>query len=104
MAKVHQNLAWAVAYNIVAIPIAAGALLPQFDFAMTPSLSGNVYPVNTRHIGRGFFNNDTILMMCFSCRWTDGPELHLCRQQFFASAAAWIVSEDRKNKARQPEG
>lgn len=40
MAKVHQNLAWAVAYNIVAIPIAAGVLLPQFDFAMTPSLSG----------------------------------------------------------------
>jgi P-type Cu+ transporter len=43
MAKVHQNLAWAVAYNIVAIPIAAGVLLPQYDFAMTPSLSGNVY-------------------------------------------------------------
>lgn len=40
MAKVYQNLSWAVAYNVVAIPIAAGALLPQFDFAMTPSLSG----------------------------------------------------------------
>lgn len=40
MAKVHQNLSWAVAYNVVAIPIAAGLLLPQFDFAMTPSLSG----------------------------------------------------------------
>lgn len=41
--KVHQNLAWAVAYNIIAIPIAAGVLLPQFDFAMTPSLSGTVF-------------------------------------------------------------
>ncbi|CAI9096712.1 OLC1v1032915C2 [Oldenlandia corymbosa var. corymbosa] len=40
MAKVHQNLSWAVAYNIFAIPIAAGLLLPNFDFAMTPSLSG----------------------------------------------------------------
>lgn len=42
MAKVHQNLAWAVVYNIFAVPIAAGLLLPQFDFAMTPSLSGGL--------------------------------------------------------------
>ncbi|KAD4178012.1 hypothetical protein E3N88_26603 [Mikania micrantha] len=42
MSKVHQNLSWAVAYNVVAIPIAAGVLLPHFDFAMTPSLSGGL--------------------------------------------------------------
>lgn len=40
MSKVYQNLAWAIAYNVVTIPIAAGVLLPKFDFAMTPSLSG----------------------------------------------------------------
>lgn len=40
MGKVYQNLSWAVAYNVIAIPIAAGVLLPQYDFAMTPSLSG----------------------------------------------------------------
>lgn len=40
MSKVRQNLTWAVAYNVVAIPMAAGVLLPHFDFAMTPSLSG----------------------------------------------------------------
>ncbi|KAG4194978.1 hypothetical protein ERO13_A06G083200v2 [Gossypium hirsutum] len=40
MAKVYQNLSWAVAYNIVAIPIAAGVLLPQYELAMTPSFSG----------------------------------------------------------------
>lgn len=42
MSKVHQNLLWAVAYNVVTIPVAAGVLLPHFDFAMTPSLSGIV--------------------------------------------------------------
>ncbi|KAJ0987510.1 hypothetical protein J5N97_005866 [Dioscorea zingiberensis] len=47
MAKVHQNLAWAVAYNLVAIPIAAGILLPQFDFAMTPSLSGGLMALSS---------------------------------------------------------
>ncbi|CAA7401260.1 unnamed protein product [Spirodela intermedia] len=47
IAKVHQNLAWAVAYNLVAIPIAAGALLPPLDFAMTPSLSGGLMALSS---------------------------------------------------------
>ncbi|KAG6508864.1 copper-transporting ATPase PAA2, chloroplastic-like isoform X1 [Zingiber officinale] len=47
MAKVHQNLAWAVAYNVVAIPIAAGVLLPKYDFAMTPSLSGGLMALSS---------------------------------------------------------
>ncbi|ONK75069.1 uncharacterized protein A4U43_C03F12990 [Asparagus officinalis] len=47
MSKVRQNLAWAVAYNIVAIPIAAGVLLPHFDFAMTPSLSGGLMAMSS---------------------------------------------------------
>ncbi|ESW08882.1 hypothetical protein PHAVU_009G082400 [Phaseolus vulgaris] len=47
MAKVYQNLSWAVAYNAVAIPIAAGVLLPQFDFAMTPSLSGGLMALSS---------------------------------------------------------
>ncbi|XP_027357036.1 copper-transporting ATPase PAA2, chloroplastic isoform X2 [Abrus precatorius] len=47
MAKVYQNLSWAVAYNVVAIPIAAGVLLPQFDFAMTPSLSGGLMALSS---------------------------------------------------------
>ncbi|KAL9444981.1 hypothetical protein AB3S75_018054 [Citrus x aurantiifolia] len=47
MAKVYQNLSWAVAYNVVAIPIAAGALLPQYDFAMTPSLSGGLMALSS---------------------------------------------------------
>ncbi|XP_027903507.1 copper-transporting ATPase PAA2, chloroplastic isoform X1 [Vigna unguiculata] len=47
MAKVYQNLSWAVAYNVVAIPIAGGVLLPQFDFAMTPSLSGGLMALSS---------------------------------------------------------
>ncbi|PPD98905.1 hypothetical protein GOBAR_DD04067 [Gossypium barbadense] len=47
MAKVYQNLSWAVAYNIVAIPIAAGVLLPQFDLAMTPSFSGGLMALSS---------------------------------------------------------
>lgn len=47
MTKVYQNLLWAVAYNVVAVPIAAGVLLPQFDFAMTPSISGGLMALSS---------------------------------------------------------
>ncbi|XP_021744076.1 copper-transporting ATPase PAA2, chloroplastic-like isoform X2 [Chenopodium quinoa] len=47
MSKVHQNLLWAVAYNVVTIPVAAGVLLPHFDFAMTPSLSGGLMALSS---------------------------------------------------------
>ena len=38
--KVRQNLVWAFAYNAVAIPLAAGALLPSTGLALTPSIAG----------------------------------------------------------------
>ncbi|KAJ0266535.1 Copper-transporting ATPase PAA2 [Hirschfeldia incana] len=47
MSKVYQNLAWAIAYNVISIPIAAGVLLPQYDFAMTPSLSGGLMALSS---------------------------------------------------------
>ncbi|KAH9615180.1 hypothetical protein KSS87_000589, partial [Heliosperma pusillum] len=47
MGKVHQNLLWAVAYNVITVPVAAGLLLPQFDFAMTPSLSGGLMALSS---------------------------------------------------------
>ncbi|CAN1120743.1 Copper-transporting ATPase PAA2, chloroplastic, partial [Linum perenne] len=47
MAKVYQNLSWAVAYNVIAVPIAAGVLLPQYDFAMTPSISGGLMALSS---------------------------------------------------------
>ncbi|MBE9043310.1 copper-translocating P-type ATPase [Pleurocapsales cyanobacterium LEGE 10410] len=34
--KIKQNLVWALAYNAFAIPVAAGALLPQFGLLLSP--------------------------------------------------------------------
>ncbi|XP_072977810.1 copper-transporting ATPase PAA2, chloroplastic [Typha angustifolia] len=69
MGKVHQNLAWAVAYNIVAIPIAAGFLLPQFDFAMTPSLSGGLMAMSSIFV----VSNSLLLQLHGSFQKTEKP-------------------------------
>ncbi|KFM27136.1 Copper-transporting ATPase PAA1, chloroplastic [Auxenochlorella protothecoides] len=37
--KIRQNLAWAFGYNLIGIPLAAGALLPLTGLALTPSIS-----------------------------------------------------------------
>ena len=61
MTKVHQNLSWAVAYNVVAVPIAAGVLLPHFDFAMTPSLSGELHIIVAIISNIVIFNWDSVI-------------------------------------------
>ena len=38
--KIQQNLCWAFGYNIIALPLAAGAFLPAFGLSITPSISG----------------------------------------------------------------
>lgn len=35
--KMHQNLAWAVGYNVVAFPIAAGVFYPQLPDRQLPT-------------------------------------------------------------------
>jgi P-type Cu+ transporter len=47
MSKIRQNLTWAFGYNLIGIPIAAGALLPHFGIALSPSISGALMGVSS---------------------------------------------------------
>ncbi len=40
MRTVRQNLFWAFIYNIIGIPVAAGALYPAFGFLLNPMIAG----------------------------------------------------------------
>ncbi|GCE64988.1 heavy metal translocating P-type ATPase [cyanobiont of Ornithocercus magnificus] len=39
MNKIRQNLIWAFSYNLVALPVAAGVLLPKFGLLLSPPLA-----------------------------------------------------------------
>lgn len=47
LSKIRQNLVWAFGYNLIGIPVAAGALLPHFGIALSPSISGALMGVSS---------------------------------------------------------
>ncbi|HEX5600926.1 MAG TPA: heavy metal translocating P-type ATPase, partial [Pyrinomonadaceae bacterium] len=45
--KIKQNLFWAAIYNLIAIPIAAGALYPSFGLLLRPEWSALAMSAST---------------------------------------------------------
>ncbi|KAG1665414.1 hypothetical protein FOA52_005756 [Chlamydomonas sp. UWO 241] len=47
LTKIRQNLAWALCYNIVGIPLAAGAALPMYGICLNPSVAAGMMAVSS---------------------------------------------------------
>ena len=65
--KIKQNLCWAFAYNLIGIPLAAGAALPWAGIALTPSLSGAMMGVSSLAVMANsltlkYFNNKKTIL------------------------------------------
>ena len=43
----RQNLVWAFGYNLIALPIAAGVLLPGFGLLLSPPLAALLMAVSS---------------------------------------------------------
>lgn len=47
MGKIRQNLFWALIYNVVGIPVAAGVLFPFFGILLSPMLAGGAMALSS---------------------------------------------------------
>jgi len=47
MTKIRQNLYWAFGYNLLALPVAAGVLLPGFGVLLSPPLAALLMAVSS---------------------------------------------------------
>ena len=45
--KIKQNLFWAFGYNLIAIPLAAGALFPKFGILLSPSIAALLMAISS---------------------------------------------------------
>jgi len=71
LAKIKQNLAWALVYNVVGIPLAAGALLPSTGVSLDPSVAAGLMAGSSLAV----VGNSVLLRSHFS-RGAAAPEPH----------------------------
>lgn len=47
LSKIRQNLFWALVYNLLMVPLAAGVLLPHWGIALNPAIAGFVMTLSS---------------------------------------------------------
>jgi Cu+-exporting ATPase len=47
ISKIKQNMAWALVYNVIGIPVAAGVLYPSFGILLSPIIAGGAMAMSS---------------------------------------------------------
>ncbi|KAG2492510.1 hypothetical protein HYH03_009175 [Edaphochlamys debaryana] len=71
LAKIRQNLTWALGYNLVGIPLAAGVLLPSQGIALSPSAAAAMMALSSVAV---VFNSLLLRATRFDSPAQAGPE------------------------------
>ena len=98
MRKIKQNMWWAFSYNLVGIPVAAGALLPGLGVALTPSLSGALMGLSSLAV----MANSLTLQFEGGARAPAPREARRQQQEGAAAAAAEGVDDLEAGKLPPP--
>ncbi|MBD2019515.1 heavy metal translocating P-type ATPase, partial [Leptolyngbya sp. FACHB-36] len=64
--KIRQNLFWAIAYNVLGLPLAAGVLLPSFGILLSPAWAGAMMAFSSVSV----VTNSLLLYLTFPHRST----------------------------------
>jgi Cu2+-exporting ATPase len=68
--KIQENLFWALGYNVIAIPVAAGILLPQWGLMLSPAIAGAFMAVSSVIV----VTNSLGLRRQFPVKFSTNPE------------------------------
>ena len=62
LSKIRQNLIWAFSYNLICIPLAAGAFLPTFEISLNPGFAGGLMALSSI----------AVVLNSLSLKWQEG--------------------------------
>jgi len=68
--KIQENLFWALGYNVIAIPVAAGILLPEWGLMLSPAIAGAFMAVSSVIV----VTNSLGLRRQFPIKFSTNPE------------------------------
>ncbi len=93
-ARVRLNFAWAMGYNVVGIPIAAGALFPSTGLRVPPFLAAGFMALSST----------CVIVSSLMLRWKKPPVIEVVKNDELSTwNAAWDEEEERRSSGEMQQ-